>query len=360
MLTGAFFLFSACQIDVEKRGEAVDFTMPEISDSARVANDGVEQFQTVHFSTFDSSFRFSGDVPSDWHVEYIPELTAINVFNPSLEASDTLERSQFFIRQFQANDFLTLSTVTIHAAIPIVVNGHAGVQYDIEKKPSVADFPGQPAWRSERHTVVDIRFAETNPSLFYVFGYSPDVDESIFEKFINSLEFDNDISSFTSPMDRPAERINKKEFGTYVTPQDSPVDPERFNGYHTAVDFEVFENESSSEVPVVAFCGGEIVQVREVSGYGGLLVQRCVLEDKPVTVYYGHVAVDSARVEVGEYVVAGQQLVRLGQGFSEETDGERKHLHFGVHKGSEIRVAGYVGSESELEAWIDPMVYINN
>lgn len=45
------------------------------------------------------------------------------------------------------------------------------------------------------------------------------------------------------PLMGPEERITKKPFGVFVTPQNSPVNPERFRGYHTGTDFEVFENE---------------------------------------------------------------------------------------------------------------------
>jgi len=48
----------------------------------------------------------------------------------------------------------------------------------------------------------------------------------------------------------------------------------------------------------------------------------------------------------------------LGDHESAETDGERKHLHFGIHKGSDIDMRGYVAIEEELENWIDPQTVI--
>ena len=56
-------------------------------------------------------------------------------------------------------------------------------------------------------------------------------------------------------------------------------------------------------------------------------------------------------------VVAGQKIGVLGDGYTTETDGERKHLHFGIIKGNVISYKGYVDTEPQLEAWIDPLTY---
>ncbi|KKQ38871.1 MAG: Exopolysaccharide biosynthesis protein, sugar transferase domain protein [Candidatus Moranbacteria bacterium GW2011_GWC2_37_73] len=40
------------------------------------------------------------------------------------------------------------------------------------------------------------------------------------------------------PLDNALSRITKKPFGIYVNPKNSPVNPERFTGYHSAVDLE--------------------------------------------------------------------------------------------------------------------------
>ena len=39
------------------------------------------------------------------------------------------------------------------------------------------------------------------------------------------------VSEFQSPLDRAGERVTKKPFGKFVTPQNSPVQPEKFYGY---------------------------------------------------------------------------------------------------------------------------------
>src|SRR5579871_4518385 len=44
------------------------------------------------------------------------------------------------------------------------------------------------------------------------------------------------------------QRVTKKPFGIYVTPTDSPVQPERFTGYHTGADGEY--GDITADVPV--------------------------------------------------------------------------------------------------------------
>src|SRR3990172_8522253 len=68
---------------------------------------------------------------------------------------------------------------------------------------------------------------------------------------------DRTQASFQPPLERASERVTKKPFGIYITPQNSPVQPERFRGYHTAVDIEY--GDVSEEVPVYAIWDGEIV-----------------------------------------------------------------------------------------------------
>ncbi len=158
---------------------------------------------------------------------------------------------------------------------------------------------------------------------------------------------------FSAPLDKSEERVIKKFFGTFVTPQKSPIQPERFKGYHTGVDFETFPDEHTTEVAVRAICSGIIVRRAWVSGYGGMVVQSCNLDTQPITVVYGHLNVLSVLKKQGIYITAGDQIGTLGKGFSKETDGERKHLHISIHKGSGSDIRGYVQKKSELDAWVD-------
>ncbi len=161
-------------------------------------------------------------------------------------------------------------------------------------------------------------------------------------------------AALVSPLDQRAERVTKKLFGTYITPATSPIQPERFTGYHTGLDYETFASEAKLDVPVVAACTGKVRARQTVSGYGGVLVQQCVVAGQTVTALYGHIRLSSVKAKVGTELKAGAQFAVLGTGFSSETSGERKHLHFSLHKGATINWRGYVGSKAALGEWLDP------
>ncbi len=160
-------------------------------------------------------------------------------------------------------------------------------------------------------------------------------------------------AQFVSAIPKPSERVTKKPFGLKVSPKNSPVSPEKFSGFHNAVDYEILPGEETTDVVISGVCNGKLLTKRTASGYGGLIVQSCALDDNPITVVYGHVKLSSVNKKVGDTIKAGEQLGMLGTGYSKETDGERKHLHLGIHKGSGINIAGYVQSESDLKNWID-------
>lgn len=142
------------------------------------------------------------------------------------------------------------------------------------------------------------------------------------------------------------QRINKKPFGIYITSANSPVQPERFSGFHTGVDVEYSDMEG--EVKVLAVCDGEIVFSKWVSGYGGTVVLKC----QNNYIIYGHLKMSSINKKLK--VSKGEQLAVLGENKTRETDFERKHLHFGIHKGS-IDLRGYVQNQEELNEWVDPL-----
>lgn len=129
-----------------------------------------------------------------------------------------------------------------------------------------------------------------------------------------------------------------------------------FSGFHTADDLEVIPSELNREVKVYAITDGLVKKVETVTGYGGLIVITHELEDQKVTAYYGHLDLKGASVQVEQKVEAGQPLANLGDHCSSETANERKHLHFGIHKGNQIDIRGYVDSESELNQWLNPKI----
>jgi murein DD-endopeptidase MepM/ murein hydrolase activator NlpD len=168
---------------------------------------------------------------------------------------------------------------------------------------------------------------------------------------------DNLPMEIISPLDRAKERVTKKPFGIYITRENSPVQPERFSGYHAGTDFEIFPNELNIDVPVKSICAGKILKKETINGYGGVLINSCTLDNEVVTIVYGHLNLESISKKVGDNLLAGEVIGNLGKNKSSETDGERKHLHLGIHKGSSVSYSGYVFSKNNLESWIDACKY---
>ena len=159
------------------------------------------------------------------------------------------------------------------------------------------------------------------------------------------------------PLNDAEDRPTPLFFGLYVTPDpdENPIDPpERFTGFHAATDFEISWWEQKRDVSVYAICKGEIAFSGFSEGYGGLVTQYCTIKGEPVTVIYGHLAVDSL-IEKGTKAKAGEKLGILGAPRSHDTDGSRKHLHLGIRKGHGSDVRGYVQSEEELNDYLDPL-----
>jgi len=165
-------------------------------------------------------------------------------------------------------------------------------------------------------------------------------------------------SPFVPPLDQALSRITKKPFGIFIVPSTSPVQPERFHGYHTGVDFETFSDEQNIVVAVHAICDGKLLRRAWANGYGGMVVEACTFNKEPITVVYGHLNIASVTVKIGENLTVGDTIGMLGKGFSTETDGERKHLHLGIHIGASVDARGYVATKSELRAWVDFAQYL--
>lgn len=181
-------------------------------------------------------------------------------------------------------------------------------------------------------------------------------DELLPEKDVNSQDESSVVKeprSVVEPLKDSRNRITKKPFGIYITRENSPVQPERFSGFHTGVDFEVTKAEIPKDVLVYSVCSGQIVRKINVSGYGGVIVQACNLDGQPVTIVYGHLSLSKTKYQELDKVEMGDMFSVLGDDKSKDTDGERKHLHLGIHKGTVINYSGYVGVESQLSDWID-------
>ena len=163
------------------------------------------------------------------------------------------------------------------------------------------------------------------------------------------------ISKLAGPISDFQSRVTKKPFGIYISPSHSPVSPERFTGFHTGADFETTPEEQNIDVPIYAICDGTLAVKKSASGYGGVAVQNCTINNQAVAVIYGHLRLASITANAGDAMTAGKQFAVLGTGYSSETDGERKHLHLGIHMGTSINILGYVQNQADLQNWIDPM-----
>ena len=301
-------------------------------------------------------FQFSGDIPASWVAEAIPAIEAINIFDPQAPGGANIEKSQIFIRHFSGSDFLTLQTVTIHERETLTVASRPAVRYVIEKKAGVANFASQPLWRNLRHTVTDVRVSDANPSVFYVIAARPDGDAEAYARFLATLDVIAEPSGATlvEPIADMKARVTKKPFGIFITPETSPVQPERFRGYHTGIDVEY--EDAMDDIPVVAIADGTVLTSRTASGYGGVVVIRHVLANETVLALYGHLD-PSMLPSQGGIVAAGERIGVLGAGDTSETDGERKHLHFAILKDGAVDLRGYVQNQSELSLWYDPFTF---
>lgn len=162
------------------------------------------------------------------------------------------------------------------------------------------------------------------------------------------------------PLPETLSRPTPLHFGMYVTPdpENNPIDPpERFVGFHAATDFEISPDELEADIPVYAICNGPIAYSGYAEGYGGLLIQRCVLNKVEVTVLYGHLKLEGLPAE-GKEVKNGTALGLLADARTYESGMNRKHLHLGIHKGKKLDFRGYVQKEEELEQYIDPMTVL--
>lgn len=159
------------------------------------------------------------------------------------------------------------------------------------------------------------------------------VEETVIEKRL--IQF---------PIEDYANRRTKKAFGEYIQ--------DRFVGYHIGDDIEYVYD--AGDVPVHAIANGTVRYVKDTPGYGGLVIIQHEIDDRSIMALYGHVSISSIELTVGNTVKEGQNIAILGQGASKETDGERKHLHFGLYEGEEIRLQGYESTTSGIQNWINP------
>lgn len=168
-------------------------------------------------------------------------------------------------------------------------------------------------------------------------------------------------ASWSYPLDQTLQRQQNKKFGQYIDSNfyinTGNLYPTKYTGYHAGTDLEIFSDEINKPVPVYAITDGQIKYYGQVSGYGGLLLLQ--IPDN-LTVLYGHLKLSQNLVKAGDTVKAGQTIAYLGDAFSSETGGERKHLHLAIYKGNDNYFKGYELNLTDLESrWINPLDCVN-
>ncbi len=142
-------------------------------------------------------------------------------------------------------------------------------------------------------------------------------------------------------------------YGTYVSTG-------RFVGFHTGVDIEVESADLEKDVPVYAFYDGTVELAEFASGYGGVVAIWHQIGPQKYLAIYGHLRLKDVKVRAGQKVYSGDLIGYLGADRSAETDGERKHLHFDLHKGAVVDIRGYVNTQAELSAWANPDIVLKD
>lgn len=162
-------------------------TSPLMQDAENKISEVFEK--TIDFSEINQEFSFSAKIPKEFEVEYVSNVRAINIYNPSQTGDSNIEKSKIYVSFFKASKFLTLNTVEITQQDKVTVQGREAILYEITKKETVPNFTGQPTWRNVTHKAIDIRASQNSPSYFYSFAKNPDLSQKIFDDFINSLNF---------------------------------------------------------------------------------------------------------------------------------------------------------------------------
>lgn len=174
-----------------------------------------------------------------------------------------------------------------------------------------------------------------------------------FPKALASNNFRPQPGQFYQPIKNFYKNQTVNVYGTYVTSG-------RFNGFHTGVDIEVDPADLNQDVPVYAFYDGVVELAEFASGYGGVVAIWHQIGPQKYLGVYGHLRLKGVKVRSGQKVYSGDLIGYLGTSLSSETDGERKHLHFDLHKGAVVDIRGYVNAQRELSAWANPDVLLKD
>ena len=181
---------------------------------------------------------------------------------------------------------------------------------------------------------------------FFVMTRIPTDVES--EPVVEEIVVENPVAL---PIGGYAERRTVNAFGEYS--QGS------LQGYHVGDDIEYTDSIGDS-VPVFSIAKGVVARLGNVAGYGGVIMVTHTIDGKELNAIYGHIDSSSTGLVVGEEVEKGQFLAGLGAHESEQTDGERKHLHFALYDPmifSNTPINGYETREDRINLWINPQTF---
>lgn len=163
------------------------------------------------------------------------------------------------------------------------------------------------------------------------------------------------------PMTNYGQRTSVKQFGqkiddSFYKGKESLFPFNHFYGYHAADDLEYTVSEKEEKTPFYAVTTGKIVYIGSLDGYGGVILEQI---GDGHTALYGHVKISDLTFKTGDTVQGGTALSYLGDAFSSETSRERKHLHFGIYKGSDLYFHGHESTEKVLNRrWVDPTEFL--
>src|SRR3990167_4593270 len=99
-----------------------------------------DTIKLVDFFEINPEFLFLAEIPKEFEAEYVPQLKAINIYNPLLQGNNNIEKSQVYISFFKASKFLTLNTVNITKQEKTIIHGKEAILYEITKKDGVPNF----------------------------------------------------------------------------------------------------------------------------------------------------------------------------------------------------------------------------
>jgi hypothetical protein len=107
---------ASAQVNTSTNTEAIDtpITVP----------DGMMTFSTSDVPNRDAALEFSIAIPTSWRAEYVPEQHAINIYDPAISTSSTIEQSRLFITSlavgqsevgvgWEASNAVSTSTATL-------------------------------------------------------------------------------------------------------------------------------------------------------------------------------------------------------------------------------------------------------